>query len=127
MLFACSAKADRVFSEETLEKWGYQTTTIEESHDIQSIKNYGDQETKFYARFLLRKSDYATIKDATKALNKFNKDIENPDRAKDYTQAVQKGKVIYFITATSHYTCLEHQPRLIMLIKKHQEGNFDAN
>ena len=120
-VFPAVVNAERVFSDTVLKAWGYQTTRIGKTHDIRSVKNYGDSKVAFYARFHLR---VATFKDEAEAIAEMNR-IESKrkstvlGRDKNYQRILRKERVLYFITATSNRTRLAYQPALMKLIKRH--------
>ena len=118
-------KAQQVFPEAQLNKWGYKTTEFTQSnHYIRSHKNYGDSDEAFYARFSLKILSFDT--EAEAATEKENVDSEREStvlgRDKDYRRFVRKGKTLYVVAATSNYTRLEHQPALMEQIKAHLEN-----
>jgi hypothetical protein len=118
-------KAQQVLPEAQLNKWGYKTTELTHTnHYIRSLKNYGDSDEAFYARFSLEVLSFDT--EAEAAAEKENVDSERDStvlgRDKDYRRFVRKGKTLYVVSATSNYTRLEHQPALMEQIKAHLES-----
>ena len=125
LLAVCSpgAVAQRVFPEEELAKWGYKTTEVAEGrHAIRSLKNHGDEDLAFYARFNL---SILTFESAGRAAAE-KKRIEcgpEPEQDKDYRRFVQKGRVLYVIRATSNSTRLGHQPALVKQVESYLEDD----
>ena len=121
LLLPTSALADRVFPENLLKKWGYKTAKVEKKHHaIRSLKNYGDSREAFYARFWICKSSFGSSEEASQ--KKEELDIARKETEagfKDYTEIIQDGVDLYFISATSNYTRLSHQPKLMKLVEKH--------
>ena len=77
-----------VFSEDTLDRWGYITTEIaNEYHAIRSKRNYGNADEAFYARFHLEKAEFGNAsaasetKDRIEALLKSEPDPKNRARS----------------------------------------------
>ena len=115
---------EAIFSEDVLVKWGYQTNEVaSDHHSIRSKKNYGDSETAFYARFWLAKAKFENAADASEVKKEMEINLESDAGFKDYTQILQKGEFLYSFSATSNYTYLEHQPRLLELAKTYLENN----
>ena len=122
MMCCHAAIAQRVFPESELNSWGYKTSEIAKNdHSIRSIKNYGDADQAFYARFSLAILSFDSKAAATKEKAKLDSERESTvlGRDKDYRRFIQKGDVLYVIDATSNYTRLEHQPALIKKIEAH--------
>lgn len=122
ILLACVqlAGAQRVFPEDQLQKWGYKSTEVAEGrHAIRSLENHGDPEEAFYARFILRVLPFASAAEAAAAKEKADAARESTvlGKDKDYRRYLQQGKVLYVIDATSNYTRLEHQPKLMAQVK----------
>ena len=112
------AKADRVFAESVLKKWGYKTRKIDQAQRIQSLKNYGDSEDALYAVFLISKSSHGSAQDAEKKMRDLNETRENsPAGFKNYTQIIRSGSDLYSIRALTNYTRLSHQPKFIKLVE----------
>ena len=114
-------RTERVFPEELLSSWGYQTTRVGESHEIRSTKNYGDSDEAFYARFHLKKCAFESAEEAAATMDDIEAKRKSTvlGRDKDYRRILQKGEELYFVTATSNYTHLGHQPLLMRQIGQH--------
>ena len=103
-----------VFSEDTLNRWGYITTEIANKyHAIRSKKNYGDANEAFYARFHLEEAEFGNASAASETKDRIEALLKSDVVFKDYTQIIQQGNTLYSICATSNYTFLSHQPALI--------------
>jgi hypothetical protein len=116
------AMPKRVFPESILTRWGYKTTEITKNyHSIRSFNNYGDTNEAFYARFGLSVLSFHSEASATKAKTNFDTERESTilGRDKDYIRYIQKGCVLYVVTAMCNYTRLEHQPALVKNIEAH--------
>ncbi len=103
--------AERVFSEDVLEGWGYKTTAVDEKgQHVRSLKNYGDSNEALYARFSINTSSFASEAEAAAEMQNIERKRESTvlGRDKDYRRILQKGKVLYFVAATSNYTRLQH-------------------
>jgi len=123
LLMCCQAAiAQRVFPESLLKDWGYQTSGItKNTHSIRSIKNYGDANEAFYARFALTILSFDSEAAAAKEKAKLDSERESTvlGRDKDYRRYIQKGTALYVIDAISNYTRLDHQPALMKKIEAH--------
>ena len=113
------AKYERVFSEQLLNQWGYETVDFVYGHYIKSIKNYGSDTEKFYARFHLDKKSFASKNKAQEYLESSQKEVESDPLGKNYTRFILYENSVYSISATSNYTYLEHQPKLTKIIREH--------
>ena len=114
----------RVFSEDTLNSWGYITTEVaREYHAIRSEKNYGDATEAFYARFHLAKAEFENYSAASTTKERIEALLKSDAGFKDYTQIIQQEGALYSISATSNYTFLSHQPALMEAARNYLINN----
>ncbi len=116
--------SEKVFSEDVLDSWGYLTTEVSERyHAIRSKKNYGNSDEAFYARFHLARAVFEDSAAATKAKNRIEASLKTSAGFKDYTQILQKDATLYSVSATSNYTYLSHQPKLLDSVQAYLTKN----
>jgi len=121
LLIGCHCESEKpLFPEKTLTSWGYETTELtEEFHLIRSIKNYGNAEEAFYARFHLSVRDFENPSAAMAEKEKFEAALKaiGPDLTKDYRQYLQSSSKLYVIDPISNWTRMSHQADLMKKIE----------
>lgn len=122
--FTPATFADRVFPEELLNQWGYETTKLNEHrHSIKSIDNkYGaESEIAYYARFELWHECLRTPAEAASKISALTED-RNSDvlqRPKVYQREIQQNECIYYIKTYVNETFLSYQPSLMDKIQRY--------
>ena len=115
---------ERVFSENLLKSWGYETSHFEENaHRIKSIKNYGSAELRSYARFEIQKAVFPNEAEATSVKAKIEIVLQGKASFKNYTKILQARTTLYAVQAISNATRIEHQPHLVETIQAHLDSD----
>jgi hypothetical protein len=105
---------ENVFAEAVLNSWGYITTEVTDKHHaIRSKKNYGRANEAFYMRYSLAKARFESQDDASTEKNRIESLLKTDAGFKNYTQIIQQGNMLYSVCASSNFTFLEDQPKLM--------------
>lgn len=121
LLASGNALAERVFTEKTLNDWGYETVEISQVHRIRSLDDKAESGPSFYVRFWLWKECFDSPEQAASHVD----DIESERHSssigvwKNYQRQIQSSECVYYLKTDSRAMHLSYQPELIRLIKAH--------